>query len=62
MRDGVPKRFISRAEKCCTRSKIALRTSRPTPIEVSEAKYTLTIERTPRRSVRASMMPPVLKM
>src|SRR5204863_4991409 len=48
MSDAVPNRFISRAEKLCTRSKTAARTSRPTLIEVSDAKYTAMIANTPR--------------
>ena len=60
--DGVPKRVISRAEKCCTRSKTAPRTSRPTPIDARDAKYTLTMARTPRTSVTASMTVPIRQM
>ena len=60
--DGVPKRVISRAEKCWTRSKTAPRTSRPTPIDARDAKYTLMIARTPRTSVTASITAPVRQM
>ena len=37
IREGVPNRFISRAENCCTRSKTARRTSRPSPIDTRDA-------------------------
>ena len=36
--DGVPKRFISVAENCWTRSKTARRTSRPKPIDDLDEK------------------------
>ena len=62
MSDAVPKRFISRAEKLCTRSKTAPRTSRPTPIDVCEAKYTATMAKRPRSSVIPSMTAPVRQM
>ncbi len=38
MREGVPKLFISRAEKRSTRPNTAARRSRPTPIDVREAQ------------------------
>ena len=62
MSDAVPKRFISRAEKLCTRSKTAPRTSRPTPIDVCEAKYTATTAKRPSSSVIPSMTAPVRQM
>ena len=62
MSEAVPNRFISRAEKLCTRSKTAARTSRPTLIDVWEAKYTATIAKRPSNSVIPSMTAPVRQM
>ena len=62
MSDGVPKRFISRAEKTCTRVKTAARMSAPAPIATREAEYTATIEMTPSTRVMPSISPPVVQM
>ena len=62
IRDGVPKRFISRAEKDCTRVNTAARMSAPAPIATRDAQYTATIARTPTARAMASMTPPVVKM
>ena len=58
IRVGVPSRFISRAEKLCTRSKTAARISRPAPIEAIEDQYTATIATIPRTRVMPSMIAP----
>ena len=60
--DGVPKRFISRAENACTRVNTASRMSAPAPIATREAQYTATIATTPSTRVMASITPPVVKM
>ena len=41
--DGVPKRFISRAENACTRVNTAARMSAPAPMATRDAQYTATI-------------------
>ena len=62
MSDGVPKWFISRAEKPWTRANTAPRTSAPTPIDTRLAQYTAMTETTPSTKVMASMTPPVVQM
>ena len=62
IKEGVPKRFISVAENCWTRSKTALRTSRPKPIDALDANQTATIARMPTTTARASMTAPIRQM
>ena len=62
MREAVPKLFISRAEKRSTWPNTAARRSRPTPIEVREAKYVATTAIRPCTRVSASIRPPVRQM
>ena len=62
MSEGVPKWFISRAEKPWTRVKTAPRMSAPNPIDTRDAQYTATMETNPSTRVIASMTAPVIQM
>ena len=59
---GAPNVFISRSENRCTARKIRARMSRPTDIEVREAKYSPTIAATATRNATNSINPPTRMM
>ena len=59
---GAPRLFISRSENCCTARKVRPRMSRPTDMEVRDAKNTPTIAVTPTSSATNSIHAPTPRM